>query len=290
MKCYITSIPACDGFGARFQRSLNLLFFAKHIQSTYNKDIEFIYSPLSYEGFGKNFYDRPSTNFYYTTKEVYKERAISWEEKINYNGKKITDIDINSLVVVFNPSYSQLMNDISNNLFNNKLYLYGQLTEYDTIDTEIFSKYRKELSNKFDIKNPFNNDKLNISLHIRRDDVSETMNINRWVSDEYYLDIIDNIKENTNREINLNIHTQKQNFNFEKFKDYNVLYDEMCEDYDSFLEFIFSDILVLGKSSFSYSAALLNSNIVVYNDFWHTKLKDWIYSDELKEKIKNYER
>jgi hypothetical protein len=38
-----------------------------------------------------------------------------------------------------------------------------------------------------------------------------------------------------------------------------------------------SDILVMSKSSFSYSAALLNENIVYYpKDFWHKKASHWI--------------
>jgi hypothetical protein len=40
------------------------------------------------------------------------------------------------------------------------------------------------------------------------------------------------------------------------------------------------DVLVMSKSSFSFLAALLNSNgLVVYHDFWHPPLKEWIRAD-----------
>jgi hypothetical protein len=49
MRCYITNIPACDGFGARFQRMLYLMFFTFYVKDKYNKNIEYLYTPLSYE-------------------------------------------------------------------------------------------------------------------------------------------------------------------------------------------------------------------------------------------------
>jgi hypothetical protein len=42
-----------------------------------------------------------------------------------------------------------------------------------------------------------------------------------------------------------------------------------------------ADILVIGKSSFSYVAGLYNTNTVYYFNFWHSPLNNWINVDEL---------
>jgi hypothetical protein len=39
---------------------------------------------------------------------------------------------------------------------------------------------------------------------------------------------------------------------------------------------ITADILVMAKSSFSYTAALLSRGIVIYSPFWHAPLQQWI--------------
>lgn len=37
-----------------------------------------------------------------------------------------------------------------------------------------------------------------------------------------------------------------------------------------------ADILIMGKSSFSYVAGRLNRGIAIYEPFWHQPLPDWI--------------
>lgn len=292
MKGYITNIPSCDGMGARIQRMIYLMYFSYYIREKYNKELEFIYMPLSYEGFGKFFYDRPveQSNYYYVTKENYRQRAIKWDEKLSYRGKKIYELDLNSVHIVYNPTFQEIIHQIENNNFDEKLYLFDQMCfQFDdnTIDDDFVYKYQQEVINSFNLINPFRDDKMNISLHIRRDDIGPNFGF-RWLSDEYYLEIIDIIERNLDKnDYNLRIHTQRDNFNFEKFKGYDVLYDEIYEDYDSFVELIFSDILIMGKSAFSYAPAFLNKNLVVYHDFWHKKLEWWIKKEDLENKLKN---
>jgi hypothetical protein len=42
---------------------------------------------------------------------------------------------------------------------------------------------------------------------------------------------------------------------------------------------ITADVLVMAKSSFSYTAALLSRGIVIYSPFWHAPLQQWIVAD-----------
>ena len=39
---------------------------------------------------------------------------------------------------------------------------------------------------------------------------------------------------------------------------------------------VVADILVLSPSSFSYSAALYNTGVIVYSKFWHRPLPSWL--------------
>ena len=44
---------------------------------------------------------------------------------------------------------------------------------------------------------------------------------------------------------------------------------------EAFDRLVRADILVTAKSSFSYVAALLNPNIIVYESFWHKPMTHW---------------
>jgi hypothetical protein len=45
--------------------------------------------------------------------------------------------------------------------------------------------------------------------------------------------------------------------------------------FDTFRHMVNANVLVTGRSSFSYLAALYNKNDVVYMPFWHPPLKHW---------------
>lgn len=44
-------------------------------------------------------------------------------------------------------------------------------------------------------------------------------------------------------------------------------------------------VLVLSRSSFSYSAALYNENLVVYTPFWHAPLPSWVVHDGTQQQL-----
>jgi hypothetical protein len=67
------------------------------------------------------------------------------------------------------------------------------------------------------------------------------------------------------------------------FEDFKVVYDDEIDDVQTWLELINSDILVIGKSAFSYSAGILCDGLVIYpsDDMFHTKLNEWKKIDTL---------
>ena len=49
----------------------------------------------------------------------------------------------------------------------------------------------------------------------------------------------------------------------------------------SFQYMLFSDVLIIAKSAYSYLAGLFNKNSVYYMDFWHNPLQHWKHINEL---------
>ena len=292
MKCYVTNTVASDGYGSKLGRILNLMYFTYYAREKYNIDIEFLYSPLYYEGFGKTLEGLRDIACYYTSREAYIERARQWENKLNYNGKKITDIDIKPLKLIYHVDYATLINSIINNNYDNKLLvinnLYGTSPGSSVAELEKIFSYQDDVIKKFDIVNPVANNKLNISFHIRRDTITPTgFWKERWLDDEYYLDMIKVIENKLKKDYELTIYTQTNGFNYEKFKDYKIIYDETSQDYDCFINFVFSDILAMSISSFSLSASYLSKNTFINppTNYW-IKRESWLEKKDLEEYIK----
>ncbi len=50
--------------------------------------------------------------------------------------------------------------------------------------------------------------------------------------------------------------------------------------FTTFHHMVSADVLVMAKSSFSYSAALFSNGIKIYLPFWHKPLQNWIVVNE----------
>ena len=270
---YITNGTTQDGFGSRMHRTIQTIAFVYYLREKYNINIEYIHTPFSFEGFGENFSTGENTRgstyinkygdpYDEISREGYLNRANLWDNKLSYNGIKITDIDIDNFEIIdtLDVDKSKLYHDISLNNTENKIYFIKFLhNEFGsgTLDTDIIDKYYLEIKNKFNFIKPNINN--NAILHIRRKDA---INIpGRYIDDEYYLNVLKKINP---LEHNITIHTQRQGFNVEKFSNCSVIYDDEEEDFDLFVKMVLAKMLVVGKSSFSIAAGLLNQNTVIY--------------------------
>jgi hypothetical protein len=76
---------------------------------------------------------------------------------------------------------------------------------------------------------------------------------------------------------------------YEDFKELGL--DETCfrlntDLFETFHSLVSSKVLIMGFSSFSYSAGIINSNIVYHYDiFWHNKLNHWLKISDLIGKV-----
>jgi hypothetical protein len=214
---------------------------------------------LSYEGFGKNFDNNQLPLYYHTSiqnnRDEYLKICKRWDDMFEYKGLTVNQIGESTLIPHIHPDF----------LGGDQYHCYNFTREIKELIIEKFNLQKKEKTKKNEI-----------NVHIRRGDVTNITNNDRWLSDEYYLNTLDYLKQKfPNSEIK--IYTQKKNFNKEKFSKYKVYYDDEILDNEVWLNFMNSDILVIGKSSFSYSAGILCDGIVIYpsDGMFHPKLKDW---------------
>ena len=132
-------------------------------------------------------------------------------------------------------------------------------------------------------------DNFNIAIHVRRGDImTDPNNPNltmRYLSNDYFekvlKQVVDNI--NVNKPIHIYFFSQGKPEDYPEFAGYPNLH--WCLEMgaqDSFLHFVYADLLITSKSSFSYKPALLSYGIKVCpRDFWHgyPQGKDWILCD-----------
>ena len=117
---------------------------------------------------------------------------------------------------------------------------------------------------------------IDIAIHIRRGDVSNKKNKERYIDNTYYKEIVKNLK------IQYPTYTITI-FSQGTYEDFNDLcLEKSCfkldtDIFETFHSLVSSKVLILSYSSFSYSAGLINQNTVYhYDSFWHKKLDHWL--------------
>lgn len=112
-----------------------------------------------------------------------------------------------------------------------------------------------------------------IAIHIRRGDVNEN-NEKRYTTNDKYKEILSFLLEKYPCDI-ITIFSEGKIDDFHELKQERVHFKLNDSIEESFHSLVTAKVLVMAKSSFSYSAALLNQNIVYYIPFWHQPLKNW---------------
>lgn len=301
MEHYITAGVTHDGFGARTQRCISVMCLVYYLQDVYNLPVEYLHTPFSYED-GKTFEvdyiaaakERVTSGYPYNdiSHEGYMTRARKWDDKLLFNGKTIFDINVSDFKIVQDfkiiAHYKGLLEDIKASKDVKKVYVLKyphQLYDFGSVDTNLFEKYRDRILNSFDFDKT-DSRRSKIALHIRRQDIDEGSA--RYIEDNYYLDILNRLKELNEVEF-ATVYTQREGFNANHYTDYNVVFDDQEEDYNVFIELLKARVLVAGNSSFSYTAALLNPNTVVYHyqPSSHRALNSWINKEKYVSYLNN---
>lgn len=293
---YITNGTTQDGFGARLHRAIHTMAFTFYLRDAYNLDVDYIHTPLSYEGLDEKFdllesarlanCDYPHGDAYgEITRDGYKARAELWDQNVKYIGKLVTDFDLD---IEYSDDYNKLplVDSMIKGSAEGRIHVVKYLqNEFNrgVFNIEIVNTYRDEIRKRFAI---LDDDNRNIVLQVRRKDAYKFGSV-RYLDDDYYLYVLKQL-EPFKGDFNITVRTQRSNFNAENFKSWKVVYDDQEEDFSLFKEMVTAKVLVVGKSSFSIAAALLNKNIVVYpGDVSANKLSNFILASKMIQQMKN---
>ena len=115
---------------------------------------------------------------------------------------------------------------------------------------------------------------IDIAIHIRRGDVDFKTHPRRYTSNIHYNKIIKYFNSKYPN-YNIVIFSEGSLEDFNKIKGKNISFRLNENIEKTFHSLVSSKIFVMAKSSFSYSAALLNTNDIYYINFWHKPLKHW---------------
>jgi len=253
--CYITCSGKVDGVGAQVQAILSTMLLAQEFQLTY------VHTPFKKIAHGKNL-------------------EVKWERFFNLGKDEIIYDDIDNFFLrVIHITHP---NEISRKA--NRLYViqhaHGFADSdpncYENIADKFLEKYNG--SSKKHYKLSGNTGKVNIAVHVRRGDVSRG-DVQRYTDTLFYKNLLSGVASILNDagiEASIHLYSQGELSDFFDLEEVDINYHLNECVFTTFYNLTEADILIMSKSSFSYSAALLSKSIKIYQPFWHKPLDDWI--------------
>jgi len=229
-----------DGFGAQYQKIIQTYIYCK--LHNYN----FLYKPFA------------SIEHNYDNDDKYIEKA---ENVINLKNN-IPNIDNNNIIEI---PYHKIRDFLDNNV--------------DLWCDSSHMAFIKECywSNKS--KHYFNNDKFNVAIHIRRENLHDKCMAGERVTtpNSYYLNIMNIIsKKHYDKNLLFHIYSQGNIDNFKEFlNNENIKLYLNYDVFETFNALVAADALVTSPSSFSYVAALISDGDIYFKKFWHNPRKNW---------------
>jgi hypothetical protein len=124
----------------------------------------------------------------------------------------------------------------------------------------------------------FNNNKINIAVHIRRANHADNGQCGErgTTPNDYYLKLMNRIREKYKESlIQFHIYSQGHQSHFKILEKEDVIFHLDEHITTTFIGLVAADELILSPSSFSYVAGLLSDGIVYYKKFWHGKKNAW---------------
>jgi hypothetical protein len=235
-----------DGFGSQFHSILSLIAYCKYSGDT------FVHTPLyniqhNYDN-DPNYHSKMNDFINIEHKFSRIDELTSYEKSVVHN--KVEGPFVHSS---YSPEY---------------FYTSDVLSIFKEI---YFSKPKPDIT--YDAAH------VNIAVHIRRGNVSQTKYVSRFTGNHEYIDLLH--KLDISVEV-VHIFSEGKPEDFEEILNaFPSIYFVMHlneEITSTFHHLVMSDILIISKSSLSYCAGLLNKNTIVANTiqgWWHKPLKQW---------------
>lgn len=268
--CFITCCSGnTSGIGAKTQAILSTMLFAHRAK------IQYVHTPFQKVAFNQ-------------------ENDINWEnkwEKFFNLGKgelTIDEIDASNLNVV------HLDNPIKLRKKKNTLYVlphchyYADMfaNDYLELASKFVEKYESRSKGKYELH--YERTKINAAVHVRRGDVSKNgADSFRYTSNQFVCLLLERIllllSDFTNVEVSIRLYSQGEAEDFGELRKMSKHFHLNDCVFATFHNMVSADILIMSKSSFSYSAALFSNGVKIYEPFWHKPLKNWIVTNNFAE-------
>jgi hypothetical protein len=234
---YITQNLRTDGFGGQYQTIINTILYCKK-----NNKL-FVYTPIK----------KMEHNY---------DNDVLFLQKI----EKLMNIKIYKSICEINS------NDIKTFCATKSINFFDK--NINNLDTEI-NEIKKDFWQNKD-RNCFKNDCFNIAVHIRRPNPDDNRIMGVDTPDKYYLDKMNNLRQKyKDKKIMFHIYSQGELSNFSKYIANDTILKINMNIFDTFTEMVGADALIMSRSSFSYSAAVLSDGDIYYQKFWHPPMKHW---------------
>jgi hypothetical protein len=235
-----TSVVSTDGFGAQYQRVLQTYIYCKM------NNLNFVYNKF-------NLVEHvPNANYIKTL-----ELLINLNTNItNINNQmNVTNIDY---VLTIMPFFEKNIDSCC-----------------ESEHMQFIKKCFWENKNK----NWFNNGKLNVAVHIRRENPIDNGYAGERATtpNSYYLNIMNHIRiKYADKNVQFHIYSQGNQSNFKEFVNKDTILYLDHDLIETFFGMVSANIFIMSPSSFSYAAALISDGEIYYKPFWHNPKKTWI--------------
>lgn len=144
------------------------------------------------------------------------------------------------------------------------------------VESQSLKRIKRIFRENKDKSNYFDNNYLNIVIHIRRSNIHDNRIEGSDVQDDIFLHIIEMLRiAYASKNPLFHIHSQGHSDNFKKFNAPDIMLHLNESIEDSFTAMVLADVLVTSPSSFSYTAGILSEGDIYYIPFWHPPLPEW---------------
>ena len=300
-KTYITCAGRIDGAGSQILGTMSTIAYARQF------GLQYVHTPMQY-------CDHNVDNSIIWT--------ASWELFFNLGFGEITpqEIEVENLDIVRLAMSTYQISGLPMGLEHvvekpGTLYVVPHCFDYTDSDIDSYlavldSLRHKYAASSFKKTSYFNTEKVNIAVHIRRDEVSHAGN-ERNTSDATitgYLNLLLDTLTGWDTEVHLYSSGSASAEDFTAYFDagdfriletadppgsntWNTRVESTFKDrkiylhlnesaFTTFHQMVCADVLITSKSAFAYTAALLSKGVVLCPPFWLTSLPDWVSIDE----------
>jgi hypothetical protein len=264
-ECYITCSGKKDGAGAQAQAIMSTMLFAEIMH------IKYIHTPL----------DKVQHNY---------ANDHDWENKWeNFFNMGKDELSINDVHQKISREIYLYENPLRIKKMANTLFVLRHCHEFADIFPNKYTRIKNRLVEKYyaSPKSAFvlhqDAGSVNIAVHIRRGDVSGNNEFkDKFTENRFIVDVLNNILKFLNSqgiESSIFVYSEGEKEDFKELERPNLKFFLNDDPFTTFHNLVCADVLVMSKSTFSYTAALLSKGIVFYESFRHKPLNGWIRVD-----------